>query len=287
MEAAVGVKSAPHRITTDDGTAQPHRWQLGLPDRVAVEAALQTADDVTVIGIGGGRARDTVRSALEMGADHGLQVTYDPIEEAAAEKYATVLARAAARQRPDALFLSTLAPLSGSEVATMAADTLDWPAVTGVTAIGGDNMAVDVAPDLEEEETAVQRKLATGRQEVLGVSFPAVLGIDSGFANPRRADLETAVAGRRADIETIPLEDVAPSETPFSMSVGRATLESVFPNTRWGRGSPPREGSVEDRIYQMLGRTEGDGDTGGELIEAPPEEAAEHVLTYLRRNDLL
>ncbi|WP_255191991.1 hypothetical protein [Natronobeatus ordinarius] len=43
---------------------------------------------------------------------------------------------------------------------------------------------------------------------------------------------------------------------------------------------------VEERIYRMLGRGGGD-DRGGEVIDAPPEEAAERVVVELEEADLL
>lgn len=290
MRVIVGARPSPHRILDEDGTAQPYRWHLGLLDRVAIEAALRTADTVTAVGIGGTSAHESVRSALTMGADRGIHVTFDPIEGIIAEKYATVLARVAARENADALYVGESAPLMGVEVAGLAGETLGWPSLSRVTAIGAGAETVegvDPESDLDAGETAIQRKLAVGRQEVLGVSFPAVLGIDSGFANPRRAALDTVIAGRRRSIEEIALEDVAPNESRFSMSVGNATIEDITPNQRWGSGRPPREGNVEERIYRMLGRGSGDGRSAGERIDAPPEEAADRVVSFLEQNELL
>ena len=287
MRAVVGVRPSPHRIVDKDGTGQPYRWQLGLVDRVAVEAALQTADTVVAVGIGGESARESVRSALTMGADRGIQVAFDPIEEIIAEKYATVLARVAAREDADALYIGESSPFMGVEAAGLVAETLDWPTLSRVTAIGADTEAIDTAANLNDDETAVQRKLAVGRQEALAVELPAVLGIDSGFANPRRADLETVVAGRQQSIAELDLEDVAPDESRFSMSVGNATVEDVTPNERWGYGLPPEGGTVEERIYQMLGRGSGEGQSPGERIDVPPEEAADRVIGYLKQNELL
>ncbi|MFC6719873.1 electron transfer flavoprotein subunit beta/FixA family protein [Natrialbaceae archaeon GCM10025810] len=285
MKVAVGVRPSPHRLIDDGGTARPYRQQLSVADRVAVEAALDTAETVVAVGIGGRPANDAVRTALTMGADRGVHVSFDPIEGIAGEKYARVLARATAVEDADALYVGERAPLMGVEAAGLAAARLEWPSATRVTTIGADDVAAD--DEFAANELAVQRKLEIGRQEVLGISLPAVLGIDSSFANPRRASLETAVAGRRAEIESIPLEDVAPGENRFSMNVGNVTIERVAPHERWGRGEPPRGGTVEERIYRMLGRDSDEGRSGGEVINAPPDEAAERVVEYLREHDLL
>lgn len=285
MKAVVGVRPSPHRLIDDDGTVRPYRWYVDAVDRVAIGAALETAETVVAVGIGGDPAAEAVRTALTTGADRGVHVAFDPIEGIVGEKYATVLARVAASEGADALYLGESSPLMDVEAAGLAAETLGWPSATRITAIGADEVAVD--GEFSDDELAVQRKLDIGRQEALGVSLPAVLGIDSGFANPRRASLETAVSGRRAEIRTLPLEDVAPGESRFSMSVGAATIERVVPNERWGRGNPPRDGTVEERIHRMLGRGSGEGHAGGDLIDAPPAEAADRVVDYLRENELL
>jgi electron transfer flavoprotein alpha/beta subunit len=283
MRALVGVRSSPHRVDPADEGIEPYRWHANLPDRVAIEAALQTADEVVVAGIDGDSARDAVRAGLRMGADEGVQVVYDPIEEAIGEKYARVLARTAGRERADALFVGQSAPMMGPEVTGMAAEVLDWPAVSRVTAIGADAVAADAdGPGLP-----LQRKLGVGKQEVVTVEPPAVVGVDGSFGNPRRAPLDAVIAGGRAEIRTVDLESVAPSESRFSMSIGNATVESVTSNERWGRGRPPQSGGVEERIRRMLGRDAG-GDDGGEILDdVSPEEAADRVVDYLEEHDLL
>ncbi|MFB6296361.1 MAG: electron transfer flavoprotein alpha/beta- subunit [Halobacteriales archaeon] len=285
MRAVVTARPTPHRVDATEDGIDPYRWNLGLLDKVAVEAGLQIADEVVVVGIGGERARKAVRSALRMGADDALLVEYDPINETVGEKYAKVVARAAGRERPDALFVGEASPVTGVEIVTMAVDHLGWPAVSRATAIG-EAVAADV--DTADDELAIQRKLATGRQEIVAAEPPMVVGVDGGFANPRRAPLDAVLAGGETEIRTVDLETIAPSESRFSMSVGDADIESITANERWGRGRPPRSGGVEERIRRMLGRDAGGGGDSGTIVDgASPEAAADRVVEYLRTNDLL
>lgn len=285
MKALVAVRPEPHRVVDRDGNAEPYRQQLSIDDRVALEAALDAAEDVTAVGIGGDVARTCVRSALERGADHGLHVSFEPVEHIAGEKHATVLARVTARESPTAVFVGETESFAGPEIAGLAASKLVWPSATRVTELGAGNL--DVSVSVGADELAVQRKLAIGRQEIIVVSLPAVFGVDAGFTDPTRAPLDTVIDGRRADIETVELADVAPGESRFSMSVGAVTVEQVTPNERWGRGRPPREGTVEERIYRMLGRGSGKNRSAGERIDRPPGEAADRVVAFLQKNDLL
>jgi electron transfer flavoprotein beta subunit len=286
MKIAVTARPAPHRVDVTEDGMEPYRWNLDLLDRVALEAALQTADEVVAVGIGDNRARDAVRSALRRGADDAVLVEYDPIDEAISEKYAKVLARAASQERPDALFVGEAAPVTGVEVAGITAQQLNWPSVSRSTEIGSDEVEVDI--DTDDDDIVIQRKLATGRQELVAVDPPVVVGVDSGFANPQRAPLNVAISGGKAEIRTVDLEAVAPSESRFSMSIGNAQIESVIPNERWGHGRPPRSGGVEERIRRMLGRDAGDSDDGGTILkDASPKEAADRVVKYLQANEVI
>lgn len=286
MKAAVTARPAPHRVDATDDGIDPHRWNLGLLDKVALEAALQTADKVVAVGIGDRRARKAVRSALRRGADDAVLVEYDPIDEPASEKYARVLAKAAGRERPDALFVGESSPVAGAEIGGLAADHLGWPSVSRSTSIGADNVEADVT--LDDDELAIQRKLAVGRQELVAVEPPAVVGIDGGFANPSRAPLDAVISGGETEIRTVDLETIVPSESRFSMSIGNAQIEAITANEQWGRGRPPRSGGVEQRIRRMLGRDAGDDEGGGTVLQdVPPEEAADRVVEYLQANELL
>lgn len=287
MKALVTARPQPHRIVDDDGNAEPYRWQLSVDDRVALEAALSVADEVTAVGIGGETARFCVRSALMRGADRGVLISFEPVERTVSEKYASVLARIAARESPDTLFIGQESSLAGSEIAGLAAAELDWPSVTRVTEFGRSNANITSESENGADELVVQRKLAIGRQEIVAASPPVVLGIDAGFANPERAPLDTVIAGQRADIECVDLDEVVPGESPFSMSVGATNIQAVTPNNRWGIGRPPREGTVEERIYRMLGRKNNERTSAGEQIDAPPAEAAERVVTFLQERGLL
>lgn len=285
MKAIVAVRPEPHRVVDRDGNAEPHRHQLSIDDRVALAATRDVTDEVTAVGIGGDSARDCVRAALERGADSGLHVEYDPIEHAAADKYATVLARVTARESPNLVVIGQSSSFAGPEIATFVGDQLGWPTATRVTKLGVST--IDADADVAQDELAVQRKLAIGRQEAVAIDPPAVFGIDAGYTDPDRTPLSTVIDGQQADIETVALSDTAPGESRFSMSVGAATVEDVTPNERWGRGRPPRTGTVEQRIYRMLGRGTEEGRSAGERINAQPEAAAEQVVAYLKRNDLL
>jgi electron transfer flavoprotein alpha/beta subunit len=259
------------------------RWTIALEDEAAVEAALETADTVVAVGIGGEPARGAARAALRMGASDAVHVEYEPIEPAASEKFARVLAEIAHREAVTSVFVGDAVGEMGVELPSLLGERVSWPAVTRVTALGD-----DVAVDVETAGVPVQRTAGVGEQSVLAVTPPVVLGVDPGYGNPRRGTLDDAIDAGQTELRTISLDEVVPGESRFSMHLGAATVGSVTANDRWGRGNPPSGHRADERIVEMLGRSDGSSRSGGgERVHGSPDEAAERVVEYLEANGLL
>jgi electron transfer flavoprotein alpha/beta subunit len=290
MRAVVAIRPSPHRVGPDpeaEGVAT-HGWLAHAGDLVALEAAKRHADHVIAVGVGDDRAETAIAAGVRAGADEAVHVAYDPVGEPLGEKYGTVLADAIKRIDADALFVGDDAPTMGAEAPAVVGERLDWPSTTAVTAIGPEAVESDVAED--NRDIIVQRRLAAGRQEILALDPPVVLGIDSGFANPTRGSLDDVIAAQRTEASVYDLSSVSPSESRFSMSVGSVTVRRMTANERIGRGVPPQSGSVEKRIRSVLGHDgdeEGADGTGGEVITVPPDEAADRVVDLLTSRELL
>ncbi|MFB6183362.1 MAG: electron transfer flavoprotein alpha/beta- subunit [Haloarculaceae archaeon] len=286
MKAVVPVRASPHRVGPNpeaEGVAT-HRWLANPADLVALEAAERTAETVVAVAVGDDRAKTAVEAAARAGADETLHVSYDPIADPLDETYAAVVARAVERVGGDVAFVGEAGPTTGVAVAPMTADALGWRCATGVTAVGED---VEGDHDAPEDGLVLQRRLEPGRQEVLTADCPAVVGVDSGFANPTRGTLEDVIAAQQSEPTTVDLERVAPDQSRFGMSVGGVTRREVTANQRVGRGAPPKRGSVEERILRVMGGDDGGDGGDGELVEASPEVAAERVVSLLADRDLL
>lgn len=290
MRAVVAIRPSPHRIGPDpeaEGVAT-RGWLAHSGDLVALEAAKQHADHIIAVGIGDDRAETAIDAALRAGADEAVHVAYDPVGEPLGEKYGTVLADTIKQIDADALFVGDDAPTMGAEIPAVVGERLDWRSTTAVTAIGPEAVESDVAED--RTDIVVQRRLAPGRQEILALDPPVVLGIDSGFANPTRGSLDDVIAAQRTEATSYDLPGVSPSESRFSMSVGSVTVRRMTANERIGRGAPPLSGSVENRIRSVLGHDGEEGGTdgnAGEVITVPPDEAAERVVNLLTSKGLL
>ncbi|APE94683.1 hypothetical protein [Halodesulfurarchaeum formicicum] len=286
MNAIVPIRPAPHKVLPDTESegVQTRRWLANKTDLVALEAAQQHAEHVTVLGIGDERAKDAVKAGLRAGADEAIHVEYDPIEDPIGEKYGTVLGKVIEQEEPETVFIGDEAPTMDIEVITTTAADLGWRSTTGVTGIGTEDVDGHYESD---HDLLVQRRVALGEQEIVGLNTPVVLGIDSGFANPSRGSMDSVLAAQRASIRTLPLDEIVPGESRFSMSIGSLSVRDIHAYERVGHGAPPRHGSVEQRIHQIMGDTDSDEQTAGEIIDDSPEHAIDQVVSYLEANEVL
>lgn len=286
IEAVVPIRPSPHKVLPDTESEgiRTQRWLASLSDRVALEAAKQQATHIVAVAIGDERSKDALRTALRAGADDAVLVSYDPIEDPLGEKYGKVLAKTIQRENPDLVFIGDDAPIMGVEVPITAAELLNWHSVTAVTAIGEENVAGEYQ---SEGDLLVQRKIDIGKQEIVALEPPAILGIDQSYANPTRGSMQEAINAQQKSIRQYDLEEIDPGETRFSMSVGSLNRKTIEAYDRVGYGSPPSSGSVEERIHRVMGQRSKEKQGVGDLIENPPEEAAELVVEYLETQELI
>lgn len=286
IEAVVPIRPAPHKVLPDAESEgiKTERWLASLSDRVALEAANQEADHIVGVAIGDERSKDALRMALRAGADDAIHVSYDPIEDPLGEKYGNVLAKIIQREQPDLVFVGDDAPTMGVEVPVGAAQLLDWQSVTAVTAIGAENVAGEYE---SEGDLLVQRRIDIGKQEIIALETPAILGIDQSYANPARGSMQEAIEAQRKHVRQYDLKDIDPGENRFSMSVGSLNRKTIEAYNRVGYGSPPDSGSVTERIHRIMGQRSGEKQRAGELIDGSPDEAAEKVVEYLISHELI
>src|ERR1700688_1101094 len=174
---------------------QALRWQANEWDAFSVEAALRLAEgsadpadtEVVVVTVANEAAEVGLRAYLAMGADRALRVWDDvlaDIDDPLA--VAAVLAAVARREAPELILCGVQASDSANAATGVAlAGVLDLPRVAVVTALEPDG-----------EELTVQRELDGGAVEVLRLSLPALLTIQTGINDPRRPNLRAIKQAR-------------------------------------------------------------------------------------------
>lgn len=215
MKIAVCIKRVPDmdvrfRIGADNVSVDEAglKFDLNDFDAWAVEAALKLKDknagsEVTVISLGPDVVQETIRKALSMGADRGIQLKADkipfdgfPIAKALSEELKT--------GSYDLIFFGKMAPdSSNGVVGPMTAEFLNLPCVSAISSL-----------EIADGKGKAKRELE-GAQEIVEFPLPAVLTADEGLNAARLPSLKGIMAAKKKPLE------VKPAQLPSSQLVVR------------------------------------------------------------------
>lgn len=194
-------------------------------DEYAVEAALQLKEkfggEVVIISSGPERITKEVRQAFAMGADWGIHIN-DP-EVDAGDNYVVASALFKAIQSVgDADLVMTGVQAEDDQAAVtgvMLAQMMGLPHCTNVVKIevGGDGKAL-----------TVNRELEGGLNEVIEMSAPAVLTIQSGINTPRYPTLPGIMKAKKKRLDVKKAADIGVSELGVAGSRTRF-IKMYFP----------------------------------------------------------
>ena len=225
MKIAVCIKRVPDmeqrfRIA-GNGTAVDEtglKYTMSDFDEWAVEAALQLNEkhgggEITVISLGPDAVQETIRKALAMGADRGVQLKAD-----AAPFDGLAVARALAAELQGGgydliLFGKVAVDTSSGVTGAMTAELLGLPCVSAVSVL-----------DVEGGRGRAERVLE-GAVEVVEFPLPAVVTVDQGLAaQARYPALKGIMAAKKKPLEVKPaqLGDAAVSVTKMELPAERA-----------------------------------------------------------------
>ncbi len=162
-------------------------------DEYALEEALALRDaagegKVTVVSVGPDEARETLRSALAMGADEAVLLRAGGSPDALAA--AKVLAAEMADREYDLLLFGKQAiDDDGMQVPAMVAELLGLPCAT-------------VVVELEVQDgSATARREVEGGHEVVEFDLPGVVAAQKGLNEPRYPSLKGIMAAKKKPLE--------------------------------------------------------------------------------------
>jgi electron transfer flavoprotein beta subunit len=231
VKIAVCIKRVPDmdvrfRIGTDNVSVDEAglKFDINDFDAWAVEAALQLRDknagsDVTVISLGPDVVQETIRKALSMGADRGIQLKADkiPFDGLA---IATALAEELKTGRYDLILFGKMSPdSSNGVVGPMSAELLGLPCVTAISSL-----------EIADSKGKAKRELE-GAQEIVEFPLPAVLTVDEGLNTARLPSLKGIMAAKKKPLEVKPAQlpqsqvTIRKLELPAERKAGRIVGE--------------------------------------------------------------
>jgi electron transfer flavoprotein beta subunit len=230
-------------------------------DAFAVEAALRLLEDsresevdgsgeVVLLTVGGEPAEAVLLSYLAMGADRAIRVWDPALEDADPLAVAAVLAAVAAVEEPD-LILCGAQSSDGSNAATgvALAGLLDLPRAAVVSGV-----EADVVEEGEGAGLIVQRDLEGGAVEVLRITTPALLTIQTGINQPRRANLRAIKQAREKPLSRLLLADLNLDTGDLAQAAGSRTVR-LLERPRGERASMIEgdPGAIAQRIAELVG----------------------------------
>jgi electron transfer flavoprotein beta subunit len=222
-------------------------WDLNEWDAFALEAALQLAEpddgEVVAVTVGDEEAEDALLACLAKGAGRAVRVWDESLAGADALAVASVLAGVARQENPDLI----LGGAQSSDAANGATPT----AVAGLLDLPRVAVVNDLA--LDGDKLTVNRELDGGAVEVLRVSLPAVITVQTGTNEPRYANLRAIKQARSKPLDVLELSELDGGVEDALALAGSSLVGLAAPER--GDGASMITGSageVAERINQLV-----------------------------------
>ncbi len=196
------------RVKSDGSAVETENVKMSMnpPDENAVEEALRVkesgkASEVIIVSIGEEKSKETIRTALAMGADRGIFVkslsNIEPISVAKAIK------KVVENEKPDIVFMGKQAIDDDcNQTGQMLAALLGWSQGTFISKI-----------DIEDNKVSITREIDEGL-EMLKLNLPSVITCDLRLNEPRYASLPNIMKAKKKPIQELNIEDLGVDTTP-------------------------------------------------------------------------
>src|SRR5580698_7234311 len=207
VNIVVCVKQVPdtavERTLTPEGTLDRASLDglINELDEYAIEEGLKIAEaqggEVTILSMGPGKAAESIRKALSMGADKAAHVTDDGL--AGSDALATSAALAAALQQVGfdlVIFGSESTDARTGVVPAMVAERLGVPQLTLASKV-----------DISGSDVTIRRVADDGYEVVTG-SLPAVVSVVEKINEPRYPTFKGIIAAKEKPVQTLSLADI-------------------------------------------------------------------------------
>jgi electron transfer flavoprotein beta subunit len=253
MKIMVCLKQVPHQDARldvrSDGTwiqEDNIKFEINSYDQYALEEALRIKDageaEVVVASIGPDRVTQALRTALGMGADRAVHVNDPEVEGSDALGIAKILAAIAKAESPDLILMGFMADDGNfAAVGPMLAALTEMPHTTAAMKVEGANGSL-----------RVERELEGGALEVVDLSKPCVVAVQTGINQVRYASLKGIMAAKRKPIDTKTAADLG-----LGGQVGAAgakiKIQKIYPPPK-GEGAEILEGSPADVAGKLAGK---------------------------------
>jgi len=258
MKSLVLVKQVPNtdspfRINASGTWVDESNLTYGLNDydRYALEEMLRLKDagsvaEVVALTVGPERASTALRTCLATGADRAVHVKDTALGAADPLSIARVIV-AAVKDEGFSLILAGLQADDDNamQIGPFVARLLDRPCATAAMSLA-----------LQENGVVrVERELENNRLQIVDLTLPAVITVQTGINEPRYASLKGIMAAKKKEIRTLSLADLKLGAAEIAASKARYNTVRL--------ASPPKG-------------------KGAEMLAGPADRIAKDLVTRIR-----
>lgn len=243
------------RVEGSGKNVDSSRFTYGIndADNYAVEEAVLLQESlggtVTYLGIGPAETDVIIRMALAKGGERAVRIDDPRINVKDPLQVAKVLAAAIRKGEFDLVLTGCMS----SDDSNMAVG------VALAEELGVPHAAMVKKVEMMEGSVRAHRELEGGLCEVVELTLPAVLTIQTGINVPRYSPMRGILAAQKKELNVVTLDDLGVAESEVSEAASKVQMEKMF-------------------IPQLV--------SNAEVIEGEPEEKAEILVEKLLKGGL-
>jgi len=253
MKILVCLKQVPHQdarldVRADGGWIQEDniKFEINSYDTYALEEALRVKDatqaEVVVASIGPERVTQALRTALGMGADRAIHVKDPAADGSDPLGVAKILAAIAKAEQPDLIFTGFMSDDGNfATVPPMLAELVGIPHATAAVLV-----------ERKDGSVTVSREIEGGAQEVVELTAPCLVAVQTGINQVRYASLKGIMAAKKKPLDVKSVADLGLTGQ-VGASAAKIKVEKIAPPPK-GTGAEMLTGSTDQIVSGIVGK---------------------------------
>ena len=199
---------------------------MNPPDNYAIEEAMLIkekvgAGEVVIVSMGPQRVQKVIREGLSKGADRGIHIETESLNEIDPLYTSKVLAETLRDENFDLILSGLQSDDSGmGQTGVLLGELLNMSTAT---------LAIET--DIDQNKIRVKRELESGWFQWVELEFPASVSIQSGINQPRYPSLKRIMGAKKKEIKVIPAPQVEKRQSISEIFVPKKSKETEFIET--------------------------------------------------------
>ena len=199
---------------------------MNPPDNYAIEEAMLIkekvgAGEVVIVSMGPQRVQKVIREGLSKGADRGIHIETESLNEIDPLYTSKVLAETLRDENFDLILSGLQSDDSGmGQTGVLLGELLNMSTAT---------LAIET--DIDQNKIRVKRELESGWFQWVELESPSSISIQSGINQPRYPSLKGIMGAKKKEIKVIPAPQVEKRQSISEIFVPKKSKETEFIET--------------------------------------------------------